>query len=107
MVWMDNKNKNILLDEKGQSVVEYIMLLAVISSITFSIINSDKFKDFMGKDSSFFAGLRSQLEYAYRHGYLNSESDRSDNNYSGPHETYYNIDDGQTRFFSGGEQYPR
>ncbi|PIK14522.1 MAG: hypothetical protein CES88_09260 [Halobacteriovorax sp. JY17] len=104
---MDNKTKNILLNEVGQSAVEYIMLLAIISVITFSIINSDRFKNFMGKDSSFFAGLRSQVEYAYRHGYLNNETDRSDNNYSGPHETYYNIDDGQTRFFSGGKQYPR
>lgn len=104
---MDNKIENILLNEKGQSVVEYIMLLAVISLITFSVINSGKFKDFMGEDSAFFAGLRSQIGYSYRHGYLNSEADRSDANYSGPHETYYNIDDGQTRFFSGGEQYPR
>ncbi|ATH06543.1 hypothetical protein BIY24_00870 [Halobacteriovorax marinus] len=104
---MDNKSKNILLEERGQSAVEYIMLLAVISLITFSIVNSNKFKDFMGEDSGFFAGLRSQLEYSYRHGYLNSEADRSDDNYSGPHETYYDIDDGRTRFFTGGEQYPR
>lgn len=108
MVWMDDKRKNLFLNDRGQTAVEYILLLSVISVLTFSVINSKKFKDFMGPDSSFFAAIRSQIEFTYRHGYANrSENDKTDNNYSSNHETYYNSDQGKTRFFTGGESYPQ
>ncbi|OUR93105.1 hypothetical protein A9Q84_21625 [Halobacteriovorax marinus] len=104
---MGNKNKNTILNNYGQSAVEYILLLSVISVITFSVINSKKFKDFIGKDSGFFAAIRSQIEFSYRHGFAGkSENDQSDNNYSSFHETYYNYEENQSRFFSGADPYP-
>lgn len=108
VVWMDNKSKNTILNNYGQSAVEYILLLSVISVITFSVINSKRFKDFIGKDSGFFAALRSEIEFSYRHGYAaKSENDQTDNNYSTFHETYYNYGEGKSRFFSGADPYPR
>lgn len=105
---MDNKRQNIFLNQNGQSAVEYIMLLAVISVLTFSVINSDRFKDFMGPDSSFFAAVRSRIEFSYRHGYSKPvEDDKTNNGYGGFHETYYNFEKGQSRFFSGVERYPQ
>jgi Flp pilus assembly pilin Flp len=108
MVWMDNKRQNLLLNSKGQTAVEYILLLSVISVLTFSVINSKKFKDFMGPDSSFFAAIRSQVEFTYRHGYANrAENDKTNNNYTSNHETYYNSEESKSRFFTGGDEYPR
>lgn len=107
VVWMDNKRQNLFLNNRGQTAVEYIMLLSVISVLTFSVINSKKFKDFMGPDSSFFAAIRSQVEFSYRHGYSNRvENDKTNNNYTSTHETYYNIEQSKSRFFTGGNQYP-
>jgi Flp pilus assembly pilin Flp len=104
---MDNKRTNIFLNQSGQSAVEYILLLSVISVLTFSVVNSKRFKDFMGPDSSFFAAIRSRVEFSYRHGFNGkAEDDKTNNNYSQFHETYYDYETGKSRFFSGAGVYP-
>ncbi|WP_127715144.1 Flp family type IVb pilin [Halobacteriovorax sp. HLS] len=105
---MDNKRKNLFLNNSGQSAVEYILLLSVISVLTFSIVNSKRFKDFMGPDSSFFAAIRARIEFTYRHGYDNViGNDKTNNNYTRIHETYYNSELSTTRFFTGADGYPQ
>ena len=90
-------------NERGQSLVEYILLLGMLLMIGVSIFKSDQFKDIFGEDSSVFAKLRKQFEYEYRHG-LSGFEDRTDNSYGGEHESFYS--QGKTRFFSPDTPYP-
>ena len=87
--------------EKGQTVVEYIFLLAVVVSLAFAIFNSPVFKRFLGKDSEFFAALRKVFMVSYRHGlYESSIVPKADpaEDYSGEHSTY--VGENGTRFFT-------
>jgi hypothetical protein len=40
---------------KGQTTVEYIFLLAVVASLAIGVLSSDRFKNFLGINSSIFA----------------------------------------------------
>ena len=58
----------ILNSSRGQSAVEYIMLLAVISSLTYVVLNNKQFKDFMKGDAGLFATMKRGMTYSYRYG---------------------------------------
>ena len=91
---------------KGQSTVEYLLLFAVMSAITMSILGSDKFKQIMGRDSEFFVALKNYMEYSYRHGAPGSR-DISTTRAGGVHELYFNSDKGDTHFFTPLDEYPK
>ncbi|MBT3585283.1 MAG: hypothetical protein HN509_10270 [Halobacteriovoraceae bacterium] len=93
---------NILKSEAGQSVVEYVLLLVVVTSLAFTVFNSAAWKKFMGKDSGFFAQMRQKMQYSYRHG-LEGFDDTS--NFV-KHDTYFNPAEGTSRFFLAKEPYP-
>jgi hypothetical protein len=91
--------KFLKLDRKGQSVVEYILLLAVVVAIAMGVFRSRAFQDFFGKDSSFFTAIARSIEVNYRFG-LNIE-DPKDN----PHSGFF-VSPDNSRFFSGRDAYP-
>lgn len=93
-----------LKNQKGQSVVEYILLLLVVVVLSNAVFKSDLFLDFVGPDSDFFQKLKIQTEYAYRHG-VNHQID-DDSNYNDRHHTYTNPQSGATRFFTNKVAYP-
>jgi hypothetical protein len=95
---------SLIKSEKGQSVVEYILLLLVIVVLSNAVFKSDLFLDFVGPDSDFFQRLKVQTEYAYRHGVNHQIDDDSD--YEGGHHTYINPQSGLTRFFTNIDAYP-
>jgi hypothetical protein len=66
--------------QKGQSVIEYVLLLAVVMFLVATIFRSQLFTDLFGQDSSFFAALKERMEYGYRytHGGLEAGSGRVD-----------------------------
>ncbi|MBY0415775.1 MAG: hypothetical protein K2Q18_16495 [Bdellovibrionales bacterium] len=104
------QNSNFLRNKKGQSVVEYLLLLAVISSISFAILNNKKFKGFMNGKSGFFTTLKASMEYSYRYGrQYTSDIDPDDamafSYQTNKHDTYYNKKENQSRFFSGLDPY--
>ena len=84
------------MKNKGQSTIEYVLLLAVIVSISLSIINSDRFKELIGKDAQVFKNIRDQFNFSYRHGLAGSSED-DPSSYSGTHETYFNREEGRSR----------
>jgi len=88
---------------KGQSLVEYILLLGMLLMVGVSLFKSDAFKNIFGEDSELFAKLRKQYEYEYRHG-LSGREDLTDEGYGGVHESFFSK--GKTRFFSPDEPYP-
>jgi hypothetical protein len=99
------KRSNLFLNKKGQSAVEYILLLAVVSTLMFTLVNSKSFKDFLGKDSGFFKTLAEKYAVSYRHGLLNGDDDLD---YTGhDHVTFYNEGSNTSRFFTNRKGYPQ
>ena len=106
------QNSDLLRNSKGQSVVEYILLLAVISSLTFALYNSRNFKEFIKGDVGFFDAIRKRMEYSYRYGReLDADVDydqaMSFDYGSNKHDTYYNAKENSSRFFAGQDVYPK
>jgi len=90
---------------KGQSVVEYLLLLFVVMSLILTLVNSNVFQQIMGPDSFFFEKLKLQQEYTYRHTHLSNLPNEAD--YSGgAHHSYMNPESGVSRFYSTMEEYP-
>lgn len=90
-------------NEKGQTLVEYILLLSVVLAVGIALFRSERFRAFLGPQSGIFAEIRTYMEYTYRHGSaFKGQSDES--NYENVHDTY--IKRRETRFFSPLEKYP-
>jgi len=111
VVWMEQfKVTQVLNSEKGQGVVEYILLIAVITSIAFTILNSKKFKEFTKGNKGFVRSMQTGISYSYRYGRdyqsaKNAENAQSFNYESGKHDTYLN-DEGKSHYFFGLDHYP-
>lgn len=102
--------QNLRKNRLGQSTVEYILLLAVMTTIILTILKSDAFQSIFGKDSEFFARLGKMVEFSYRHGDMGTQAERdSDNyNYSGNNVEHksYRTENGDSSFFVPTEVYP-
>ena len=101
-----------LRNSKGQSAVEYILLIAVLSSVGFSFYNNRRFKEFIGGEKGLFVALRKGMEYSYRYGRSMDESveyeKAMDFRYeSRDHDLYYSKADTRTHFFTGTNAYGR
>ena len=96
-------NKKFVGNRRGQSTVEYVLLLAVIVTLASVVFKSHLFQEFFGKDADFVATLINRMEYSYRHGRM-GENDQW--NYQN-HPTFYNKDENQSRFFSPFERLSR
>ncbi|MBF0359760.1 MAG: hypothetical protein HQK49_02060 [Oligoflexia bacterium] len=101
-----NSNKCLEKDNnhKGQSVVEYIMLLMVVISLAIIVLRHPKFKEMLGANGTFYAGMRKNIEHGYKHGYsYNSKETDVDGNVSdidnGEHWSYYSKVKQESRFF--------
>lgn len=105
-------NLGLLKNQAGQSLVEYILLLAVISSLGYTFYNNKRFKEFIKGNDGMFATMKKGMAYSYRYG-LEYKSDipfeeKMDFDYqSNKHDTYMNSADGVSRFFGGNDPYPR
>jgi hypothetical protein len=104
------QNLVFLKNSQGQSVVEYILLLAVLSTLTFGLMNNKRFKGLIKGDRGLFVSLRHRMEYSYRYGReLNSDVDIEDamsfKYQTNKHDTYYNEKENLSRFFSGQDPY--
>lgn len=101
---------DILKNHRGQSVVEYVLLLAVISAIGMTFLNNKNFKEFVSGEGGLFYGIRRSMAYSYRYGReLNSEVNYDEAmNFSygsNKHDTYFNTKENTSRFFGGIEPY--
>lgn len=88
-------------NQKGQSTIEYILLLSVMSVLVFSIFNSNLFKSNFGKDGKLLKAYKKQFEFAYRNGF---PYDGNEYSYESMHPTY--ADGNGTRFFIPKLPYP-
>ena len=76
--------------EKGQSTIEYILLLAVVMLMISVVFKSPLFSDLLGKDSSFFKILKDRMEFSYRYTHAGAREDSGLENISSAaqHESY-------------------
>ncbi len=104
------QNSHVLKSQRGQSAVEYILLLAVISALSVTLINNRRFKEFIGGEAGLFVGIRKGMEYSYRYGRALSSDEEYDesmnfNYQTNKHDTYFNAQENSSRFFGGAEPY--
>lgn len=105
-------NHKLLKNNLGQSMVEYIMLLAVLSSLGYTLFNNKRYKDFMKGKDGMFATMKSGMAYSYRYGVEYKKSidltEKMDFDYkSNKHDTYLNPNNPSiSRFFGGTGAYP-
>lgn len=96
-------------NQEGQTVVEYILLLAVSASLVVTLYRSEVFRRFFGPQGSLGVKIKSQSEWGYRHAYMNPSSAGSEpDQYSeaSSHPSYYNQASGEGRFFGPKDPYP-
>ena len=106
-----SSDTRILKNNFGQSAVEYIMLLAVISSLAYVFLNNQRFKAFISGKDGMFAMMAQGMSYTYRYGVdlkpgVDPSSKMSFEYSSREHDTYFNSDSTNSRFFSGVQSYP-
>ena len=105
VVWMAKSFSTRLLKNKfGQSSVEYILLLAVLTSLGYTFYNNKKFKDFMRGKDGMFATMKKGMSYSYRYGLEYTQEvdaeEKSNFDYrSNKHDTYLNSQTNSSRFF--------
>lgn len=103
---MDNKRLSFLISKKGQTVVEYILIMGVVTTVAVSVINSDAFKRLLGKDSEVFSQYGSYIQYSYRHAHPGSGDMSVDDDYANQgHRSYVDPATNESRFFTPLEPY--
>ena len=96
-----------LLGQRGQSTVEYLLLTAVVISIAYTIINSQRFRDLLGNEGRFVRDMRAETEWNYRHGLRGRATGPVQVRYPpGLHPTYYNSGRGASHFIAPVDPYP-
>lgn len=94
-----------LRNQRGQTLVEYILLLSVAVSLVLTFYNSAAFKRIFGEQGTFGAKIKYQSEFAYRHAFTTSgpghtrPSDVAQDNKDGSIHPSYSDLQGETRFF--------
>ena len=91
--------KRILLNQDGQSMVEYILLIAVVVSLVSILFKSDLFQGYFGDNGKLSEAFKGKLEYTYRHA-VNGKAFFRTPNYSS-HESY------RGRFYAPRDVYPK
>lgn len=94
-----------LNNQKGQTVVEYILLFSVAIALVLTFYRSDAFKRLFGSQGSLGNEIKAQNEFAYRHAFNVSGTGRvrpedvSRDNKDGSIHPSYADGAGETRFF--------
>lgn len=103
---MELKNNKMLLSQRGQTVVEYILLFSVAISLVLTFYKSAAFKRLFGEQGMLGNQIKTQNEFAYRHAFSASGPGRTrptdvprNNLDGGIHPSYADSENGGTRFF--------
>ena len=92
----------VLKNQKGQTMVEYMLLLTVAISLVLTFFRSDAFKRLFGEGGSLGVSIKNETEMGYRHAFMKpgfpdpqgrEEKDGSN------HPSYSNPDGSGSRFF--------
>ncbi|WP_408098523.1 hypothetical protein ACJVC5_06315 [Peredibacter sp. HCB2-198] len=98
-------------NQHGQTMVEYILLLAVVVSLVLTFYNSAAYKRLFGSGGGFGVKIKKDSEFAYRHAFLfkgdgTGEADiAADNKEGAEHPSYKDTRNSGTRFFGPKDPY--
>ncbi len=95
--------------QRGQTVVEYILLLAVSVSLVITFYKSATFKSLFGDQGAIGQTYKMESEWGYRHAFIaGPKSGATSGPYTSAHDhpSYYNPSEGTTRFFGPNDPYP-
>lgn len=92
--------------QKGQTMVEYMLLLSVVAGILLAFYKSNLFKRYFGRDGSVGQTIKARTEFAYRHGYMGSEDTFPKGSRDGASHPTYADPNGGSRFFGPRDKYP-
>lgn len=95
-------------NERGQTVVEYILLFAVVASLIATFYHSDVYRRLFGQNGEIGLRMKANNEFGYRHGYLNGNGTENypvGSRNGALHPTYYDTENGGSRFFGPKEPY--
>ena len=98
------------MNQRGQTLVEYILLLVVAASLMMTFYRSKAFRRLFGDKGEIGIKMKTQTEFAYRHAFQASGPDRQtfpdiprENKDISLHPSY--SDGSGTRFFGPKEPY--
>jgi hypothetical protein len=94
-------------NQKGQGVVEYILLLTVAISLVLTFYRSEAFQRLFGTQGQLGQSVKRQSEFGYRHAYMDPQAvNEPTTNSVQNHPSYFNGNAGETRFFGPSDPYP-
>lgn len=88
-------------NQKGQTVVEYILLLAVAVSLVVTFYRSETFRKFFGTQGQLGKMYKKDSEFGFRHAHLKPSTDETNTpkNSAEQHASYWNQEKRETHFF--------
>ena len=95
-----------LHSEEGQTLVEYILLLAVAMSLMMTFYNSQMFRRLFGNQGALGKKIKAESEFSYRHAFMGGTDVPRGTRDGATHPSYYDESKGETRFFGPKNTYP-
>lgn len=95
--------------QSGQTVVEYLLLLAVSISLVVTFYNSDVYRRLFGEGGSIGESIKTQSEFNYRHAFESpgqADPQGKTSRDGSVHPSYYDTQNGGSRFFGAKDKYP-
>jgi hypothetical protein len=98
----------VINNQRGQTVVEYILLLAVAMSLVVTFYKSAAFQRFFGEQGELGQLYKQEAEWGFRHAHLNGRYTETNAPKASAeeHSSYYNSNVSETRFFGPSDPYP-
>lgn len=93
--------------QKGQTLVEYILLLSVVTAILLTFYKSRLFQRYFGNAGLIGQTIKTRSEFAYRHAYMGTTDTHPKNSRDGATHPTYDDPDSGSRFFGPREKYPQ
>ncbi|MFL5783810.1 MAG: hypothetical protein ACJ76H_04310 [Bacteriovoracaceae bacterium] len=93
--------------QKGQTLVEYILLLSVVVGIVLTFYRSKLFQKYFGNKGMIGQTIKTRTEFAYRHGYMGTNDPQPKGSREGSTHPTYADPTGGSRFFGPKDKYPQ
>jgi len=94
------------LGNQGQTTVEYMLLIFVVVTLLFTILQSRVVRNVLGTEGETIQTFKRIIERGHRHAFSGGEPSDTYGNFTGRHESFVDIETGETRFFVPTDPYP-
>lgn len=92
-------------NQSGQTLLEYLLLTAVVISMFLILTRSQLVKNMIGEDGLFMDQIQKNIQFCYRHAFDGKKIEKIPADYiNADHQSYHSGID--TRFFGPADPYP-